>query len=350
VLAHEIAHVTQYHIARKIERQKQKAIPNLAAILGALILASHDSNAGTAALMTLSAGRVQGALNFSRKSEREADRIGLDLMLQSEFNPYGMAKFFDRLNRESRYNEYQIPPFLSTHPISHERMNEMMSRLKDVKVPLEKTNIQYALVKTRLNILLLKSANTSIQTYQALTEKRSAGLAERYGYVLALQKGNRPVQALKKLAAFSKQEKNLLPIRLLQAELWHQTGKGTRALKKLKNMHQLNPNNHAVNMTYAHILTERKQYREAQTLLEAEHKRLPLNQRVFQQLYVTQGKAGRMVEALITHARYEMSLGDPSEAKTLLEQALKQSKDTQYYQHKIKALLQELKESMNEGE
>lgn len=93
VIAHEIAHVTQRHLARMFERQEQLALPMLAALIGAIALTIVNPQAGQAALTGVAAGQAQYAINFTRANEEEADRIGMQILARSDFSPRGMADF-----------------------------------------------------------------------------------------------------------------------------------------------------------------------------------------------------------------------------------------------------------------
>ena len=97
ILAHEIAHVTQRHMARSVEMNQKMSIPMMAAMLGAILIATQDSNAGAAALATIQGTMMQSQINFTRSNEEESDRIGMQLLQRADFNPRGMADFFEKL-------------------------------------------------------------------------------------------------------------------------------------------------------------------------------------------------------------------------------------------------------------
>ncbi|MBA2484461.1 MAG: M48 family metalloprotease, partial [Nitrosomonas sp.] len=76
VMAHEIAHVTQKHLARMISGQKYNMLKSLAALAVAIIAARSNPQVGQAVLATTQASAIQSQLDFTRKHEKEADRIG----------------------------------------------------------------------------------------------------------------------------------------------------------------------------------------------------------------------------------------------------------------------------------
>ena len=131
VLAHEMSHVTQRHIARGMVNSKRTSIMGVAAMIVGVLVASR-SNRGDSANAVLAGGQalaVQGQLNFSRDMEREADRIGFAVMSNAGFAPGGMAAMFEKLDQSSRLNDSGGYPYLRSHPLSTERIGEARARL-----------------------------------------------------------------------------------------------------------------------------------------------------------------------------------------------------------------------------
>ncbi len=131
VLAHEMSHVTQRHIARGIAISKRQSILGLAGMILGILAASRSNRVdGANAIFTGSqAVAAQGQLNFSRDMEREADRIGFGVLTKAGFAPGGMAAMFERLDQSSRLNDSGGFPYLRTHPMTTERIGEARSRL-----------------------------------------------------------------------------------------------------------------------------------------------------------------------------------------------------------------------------
>lgn len=133
VLAHEMSHVTQRHIARSIDNSKQQALMGLAAMIMGALVASRSSDAGGGAASALmvggQAGAVQAGLNFSRDMEREADRLGFSVLTAAGFAPSGMASMFERLEQSSTLNDGGGFPYLRSHPLNAARIGEAKARL-----------------------------------------------------------------------------------------------------------------------------------------------------------------------------------------------------------------------------
>ncbi len=131
VLAHELTHVTQRHIARNIDKQSQQAPLLLAGMLLGILAASAANNAdiGGAAIAGGQALAVQNQLNFSRDMEREADRVGFGVMRDAGFEGQGFVNMFERLQQSARLNDDGGFPYLRSHPLTTERMADMRARL-----------------------------------------------------------------------------------------------------------------------------------------------------------------------------------------------------------------------------
>ncbi len=130
VLGHELSHVTQRHISRLITQQA-KTTPWLigAMILGALA-ASKSPQAASAAIVGGQAVAAQSQLNFSRDMEREADRVGIGVMLDAGFESRGVASMFEKLQQASRLNDNGAFPYLRSHPLTTQRIAEVQARLQ----------------------------------------------------------------------------------------------------------------------------------------------------------------------------------------------------------------------------
>lgn len=129
VLAHEMSHVTQRHIARMIAVGKRQSMLSVASIIVGLLAASRSPDAANAMITGGQAVAAQGQLNFSRDMEREADRVGFGVLDGAGFAVGGMAGMFDRLQQASRLNDAGQFPYLRSHPLTSERIAEARARL-----------------------------------------------------------------------------------------------------------------------------------------------------------------------------------------------------------------------------
>jgi predicted Zn-dependent protease len=157
VLAHEIAHVSQRHIARMLGRQKDTLAIQLGALLLAILAARAGGSSGgdlaQAAIMGGQAAAIQNQLNFSRDAEREADRVGFVTLINAGFDGRGIEGFFGRLQQGSRLYEGTAPAYLRTHPMTVERISDMQNRSRNMRFKQRPDSLDFQLVRARLRVL-----------------------------------------------------------------------------------------------------------------------------------------------------------------------------------------------------
>ena len=156
VLAHELVHVTQRHIARGIGNSQRASLITLASLLLGILAASRSNNAdaANAAIATGQAAGVQTQLNFSRDMEREADRIGYTVFTQAGFATAGMAQMFERLDSASRLNDSGGFPYLRSHPLTTDRISEARNRFMLAPRGNAQPTLMHALMQMRARVLM----------------------------------------------------------------------------------------------------------------------------------------------------------------------------------------------------
>ena len=149
VMGHEISHVTQRHIARFFEKQQSNSVPMLLALAVALLAARSSPDLAAAAMTVPQAMAMQSALNFSRDNEREADRLGYQMLVNGGFDPAGMAGFFARLQDATRFLENNAPAYLRTHPLTQERMADMQNRSQQTGYKQVADSVDFQLLRAK---------------------------------------------------------------------------------------------------------------------------------------------------------------------------------------------------------
>ncbi|MEO8014726.1 MAG: M48 family metalloprotease [Polaromonas sp.] len=185
VLAHEMSHVTQRHIARLMTQQSRQAPWMLAAMVLGALAASRHPDAGTAAMVGGQAILAQGQLNFSRDMEREADRVGFGVMQGAGFASRGITAMFEKLQQANRLNDNGSFPYLRSHPLNTERIAEAQARVQlaaTVAAPsagqqaaAERTQRLHAMMAVRARILAVPGVDV-LRTLVAEAQRRSAAL------------------------------------------------------------------------------------------------------------------------------------------------------------------------------
>jgi predicted Zn-dependent protease len=184
VLAHELAHVTQRHIARSISVQQRSTLLSVATILLGILAASRTGNAdmANAAIMSGQGVAAQGQLNFSRDMEREADRIGFGMLSGAGFDTAGMAGMFERMDNATRLSDNNAFPYLRSHPLTVERISEARSRTLVTGSTGSGPPLLHAMMQARARVLM----DTSAQGLQRLSgETSSTALTDQLGALYA---------------------------------------------------------------------------------------------------------------------------------------------------------------------
>lgn len=200
VMAHEIAHVTQKHLARMIAGQKYSMLTSLASMAIAILASRANPQAGQAVLVASQAGQIQKQLNFTREHEKEADRIGLNILVEAGLDPNGMADFFERMQRATRFLENGAPSYLRTHPVTFERIADIEGRTHGLPYRQIRDSLDFQLVRAKLRAFVEKPVDAVEFFELILREKRYTNeTVERYGLITALLRSRAYERADKEL-------------------------------------------------------------------------------------------------------------------------------------------------------
>jgi beta-barrel assembly-enhancing protease len=195
VLAHEIGHVSQRHIARMLGQQRQDALIPLAALVLAALVARSSPDASGALLMGGQGMAIQRQLNFSRDAEREADRIGLQMLRDAGFDTSGMVAFFGRLQAASRSYTDTAPVYLRSHPLTTERIADIQARTRDERPGTRPDSLEFHLMRARVRVLQdtsskgLQDAAANFVTLANQGAPQQAASAQYGQAVIALREG-----------------------------------------------------------------------------------------------------------------------------------------------------------------
>ena len=149
-MAHELAHLSQRHFARGIEAQKAQMLPTMASMIAAIALGvAGGGDAGIAAMSASQAAAQSSQLRYSRSRETEADRIGMNTLVNAGMDPHGMARMFDRMGRAYQFTR-KPPEFLLTHPLSTTRVADAKTQARwNIHAGSTKILADYALARMR---------------------------------------------------------------------------------------------------------------------------------------------------------------------------------------------------------
>ncbi len=180
VLAHELTHVTQRHIARGMANSARQSLIGLAGIILGMIAASRSNRTdGANAIISGSqAAAIQGQLNFSRDVEREADRIGFAVLTKAGFSPGGMAAMFEKLDQSSRLNDSGGFPYLRTHPLNAERIGEARSRMGTAKPAPPVSVLAHTAAQARAKVMMDARVD-ALRRWQSLEALPTASVSDK---------------------------------------------------------------------------------------------------------------------------------------------------------------------------
>lgn len=213
VIGHEIGHVTQRHIARMIERQKDSTAIAIGSLLLAILAAraggSSNGDLAQAAIFGGQAAAIQQQLNFSREAEREADRVGFLTLQDAGYDVRGMESFFTRLQQGTRIYESAAPAYLRTHPLTVERISDIQNRTRGIPVRQRADSLDFRLVQARLRVLQETSHQgwrEQLEYFQGQLKNRTTTLpaAAHYGASVAALKLGQTTLAADEAAAARK--------------------------------------------------------------------------------------------------------------------------------------------------
>ena len=350
VMAHEIAHVTQRHFARRFE-QGTSNIPIVAALIAAIVLGSQNSDVGQAALASMAANSAQNQLDFTRANEKEADRIGIRLLINADFNPHGMATFFETMDKETRFYGNSLPEFLRTHPVNPARIADAKDRASKYPNTLSTSSTTYHLLRTRLMVL---ASHSNTRLLKDFVNRLEAGNyqnkeATRYGYALALTANKKYKEALKQAKLLLKNNPERIAYNILKAEIETKAKQYPTAIRTLKNLLKIYPGNSSIKLFYAETLIKANKnklaYKILESIITSSSKKTP---KLYQLLSETQSKLNKTAYSHQSLAEYYYLLGQTHEAIKQLEISLKTPKIDFYLITSLEARLKEFKTELQQ--
>jgi predicted Zn-dependent protease len=348
VMAHEIAHVTQRHIARAFERADNFSIPALAGLLAAIVLGSQNSRAGSVAAAALVGGQAQAQLDFIRSNEREADRVGIETLINAGFDPRSMASFFERLQEAGRY--YKVPPeFLSTHPVTSSRIADGRARADRYSYRQYEDSGAFHRVRARLKIRSLGPKKALVEFANAAKVNSGAlVVASRYGSALALLELERYQEAKEILERLRSTSPDTLPFQAALARALAGQKQYTRAVRIYEQALEVYLNERQMTFGLADTWLVSGRPDRAVKVLSGYVRDQPTDALAYRLLARSHERAGSVGQARAALAEHYYLNGNLGQAVFQLEKAVL-VQDLNYYQSaRIAARLQTLRREREE--
>ncbi len=333
VLAHEIAHVTQHHIARMINRQEQAMLPTLAALAVAILAARSNPQVSQAAIATAQAVTVQNQLDFTREHEHEADRVGIQTLTKAGFDSRGMASFFERLQRSTRLYENNAPTYLRTHPLTSDRIADMENRVASLPYKQVPDSLAFQLMRAKLRAELPPPSQAVTEFETTLKEKRYASeTAERYGYAYALYRKKDYARAWDELERLRRNQPVNAILETLAGDILLEEGRLDAAAELYKSALKRYPTYRGLIYGRIEALIRAKRFTEAKLVAEDRAKALPNDSALHSYLSQIHTALGNEFMRHRTLAEAYAVQGNLVAAIEQLQIALKSPGTTDFYQ------------------
>jgi predicted Zn-dependent protease len=347
VLAHEITHVNQHHIARSVARQKELSIPTMAAVLAAVILGTTVSPDAAAGILGATiGGSTQNMVNFMRSNEQEADRIGMRTLYRAGFDPMAMPNFFERMQHADLDYGNDAAEYLRTHPLTTSRIADAKNRAQQYPPITHSSSLDYYLMQARLRVELSKNGVNAAKYFQDKLKQHSYTNrdATLYGYALALNKAKHPDQATQVINQLQQKYPDQVIYQMALAEIKTTTHQPQAAVAILQKSLEFYPDYYPLVLQYAEALVAAKQFKQACHFLDQQVVEYPHDMQLYTLLARAQGQSGNLALAYQARAKALVLNGDTSKAIIQLQQALKQPNLDHHTQAMINAQIAELKQ------
>ena len=354
VLAHEISHVTQHHIARQIASAQKNDLLTLAAMAVAVLAARSRPDLASGAILAAQGASIQSQLDFSREYEREADRVGFQLLDKSGFDTRAMPVMFERLQRASRVYDNNTPNYLKTHPVTYERIADAITRADGRPYRQIPDSREFLFVRALLKSYQGSTAKDAILDFESsLTERKyNDEAATRYGLVAALLRDKQLDRAARELATLEKLAPAHPMIEAIAGQVLSQSGQRPAAIKRYQAALQRYPNHMQLVYDYPDALIETGQHAQAVQFIEKELGRLPTDGRLHQLAAKSYAALGKKMQQHAHQGEFYASQGNLKGAIDQFELAVKAG-DGNFYQistaeSRIRTLKQEVAEQGKE--
>lgn len=354
VVAHEISHVTQRHLIRAWHTNSNMTLVQSAALLAAIILgAAAGGDAAIAAISGTQAALVQQQINFTRANEKEADRFGISILNESDFDPRAMPTFFARMGRANKSYGTQLPEFLRTHPVTNSRIADSLGRAEQFPYRQYADSFRYLLTRATIKEHNYSDPDDAIRYFkQTLKEGRYRNKdANRYGLTRALLRNHQYQEASQVLNDLRHTYPDTLEFIITAAQIKVAQRKFDDAIRTLTKASARFPLSYPLHITLAEIYLRADNAQQAYTNLKKISQIKKDNASVYKLLARASAALENTAESHEHMATHYYLMGSLESSKLQLEIALR-IKDLPYFDlarlesrlKDIEAEIEELKE------
>ncbi len=356
VLAHEVAHVTQRHIARRVRSQGRASLATTVAILASILLgaATGSSDAALGGISMAQGAAMQQQINFTRSNENEADRVGMQFLASAGFDPYGMPDFFETMGRRTALtassSRNAIPEILQSHPVTTNRIAESRSRasqFKDLKQTPE--SVSYSLTRERLRVITTSAEDNVRRYYSDRRAQQDQTVGERYGEALASYQAGNSRASLDTLTELAREFPGVPMLQSTLGQALMSAGATAEALETFRRALVLSPRNIPLTMRYAEALLKADQAKTAHNVLLDLFNNVAPTPEQIRFTALAASSAGDNADAAYYMSEYHIATGNLPLSVAQLEMALAVPNITGVQRSRFQARLDEVREAMFSG-
>ncbi|WP_339343421.1 M48 family metalloprotease [uncultured Psychrobacter sp.] len=343
VVAHEVAHISQRHYESGANERKKALLMQLGGMLAAIAASAVDGDAAAAVMMGSQTAYMNSSMAFSRSNEREADRVGMQIMTQAGYDPRAMPRFFATMNQQSQLNQVEnqfLPSFVRSHPLSNERLSESQSRAQQYPAlslsQQQRHQALFDLLYWRVQVTGKHASEVTLTTAAKNSLGAKLALMHWYGEQQRFTDANKVLAEINALS--STQRQNLEPLlSITHSQLLSEQGKWQQTVDVLESQQRIYPERRDLRLYLAEALTNSSQPIKAQALLKPLTEQQPSDRYAWQSLQLANEKLAKTttspqlaniatINALryrsydqLWNGRYESALTSLTQAKQLTE-------------------------------
>jgi len=346
VVAHEVAHISQRHYESGADERKKALLMQIGGMLAAIAASTVDGDAAAAVMMGSQTATMNSSMAFSRNNERDADRVGMQIMNQAGYDPRAMPRFFATMNQKSQMNQIAnqfLPSFIRSHPLSNERLSESQSRAQRYNaLPLNQQQRHQALFDLlywRVQSTGKHASETALMTAAKNSVGAKLALMHWYGEQQRFKEADDLFVELSALSVAKRQVLEPL-LSITQSQILTEQNKWQQAAEILESQQRLYPERRDLRLYLAEALTNSNQPTKAQALLKPLTEQQPSDRYAWQSLQLVNEKLAKTTNsaplksiATINALRYrshdQLWSGSYERALTSLTQAKKLTENLQ---------------------
>lgn len=344
VVAHEVAHISQRHYEHSADERKKALLLQIGGMLAAIAASTVDGDAGAAVMMGSQTVAMNSGMAFSRSNEREADRVGMQIMNQAGYNPRAMVSFFTTMDQQRQLNQSEnqfLPSFIRSHPLSNERLSESQSRAQSYPSlslsQQQRHQALFDLLYWRVQITGKRVTPTALMSAANNSVGAKLALLSWYGEQQRFDEAEQLYKTLDALPAVQRQAIEPL-LSITQSQILIEQNKWRQAAQMLAAQQRLYPERRDLRLYLAEALTNSDNPTQAQTLLKPLTQQQPNDRYAWQSLQLANEKIAKTttssqlaeiatINALryrshdqLWNGRYDSALTSLTQAQQLAEQ------------------------------